>query len=314
MTFTTAQSPGPNEQHRLLDKAGLRCEVWGVLNVTPDSFSDGGDYFEPDKAYARALTMLDEGADVVDVGGQSTRPAGNTYGEGFQKVDAEEESRRVCSIVERLVKARNARISVDTTQVDVARRALDAGVQIINDTSCAASAALLTLVAERGVEIVLMHNRGGGQVDPINARYDCLFDDVIRELRVAIAHATQAGIAADRIWLDPGLGFAKFAQGSLELTANIQKLSALGFRTLIGASRKSFIAQTLQARGFDHMAPKARLAGSLVAALYAASRGVNAVRVHDVYETKQALGMLNALNGAQDATTGEGALAAEMYL
>jgi dihydropteroate synthase len=271
--------------------------VWGVINVTPDSFSDGGRFQSAEDAVRAASYLVAEGADVVDVGGESTRPRGPTYGEGAVPVSAEEELRRVLPVVQRLVQA-GVVVSVDTNKGEVASRVLQAGARVINDVTGGRDDALLAAVARHRAELVLMHNRSSGAVDASTTRYDDVVEDVLRELRPRVERALAAGIARDRLWLDPGLGFAKTAEQSLALLARTAELVARaeGLRVLVGASRKSFLAETIRRAGGAPPPPDRRLAPSLVAAVHAARCGAHAVRVHDVGATRQALAMASALD------------------
>ena len=273
---------------------GSLCEIWGALNVTPDSFSDGGQFFEPVRALARAQEMLREGADVIDVGGESSRPAGATYGEGSMHVPVEEELARVLPVVRALARAGH-RVSVDTVKAEVARAVLDEGAQIINDVSCGQGPELLERVARSGAELVLMHNRGRGQVSPPFTVYGFVVADVARELEEARERAERAGVPRARIWFDPGVGFAKTAAQSMAVLAALPRLVALGQRVLVGASRKSFIAKVAATPEGREPAPNERLPGTLASVLAAAHDGAHAVRVHDVAEAWQALAFDRAL-------------------
>lgn len=268
----------------------LRCAVWGVLNVTPDSFSDGGRYLDPDAAVAHGEAMLSLGATVIDVGGESTRPAGHVYGDGAEVVDSAEEIRRIAPVIERLVRA-GATVSVDTSKADVARAGLDAGAGYVNDVSGGASIELLEIVRESDARLVLMHNRGRGEVVKANTGYDDVLADVLAELEVAVVRAEGAGIPRSRLWIDPGLGFAKTAAQSGHLLAHTRDFVATGLPVLVGASRKSFISRVC---GTD-AAPEERLGGSLAAVTFAVLAGARAVRVHDVQEAAQAVRFTEAL-------------------
>ena len=271
----------------------MPCAVWGVLNVTPDSFSDGGRFLAIDAAFTQARAMIAAGANVIDVGGESTRPSGQTYGAGFVAVTLEEELRRVVPVIERLA-ALGARVSIDTTKPEVARLALVAGAQIVNDVSCGRDPLLLRVAAEAGAELVLMHNRGRGEVGPETAYADVV-GEVLAELELATVRAVEAGVARAQIWIDPGLGFAKTARQSLALLARTDALVATGQRVLIGASRKSFLAEVAPDADGARPAPAARLAATAVAVAFAARAGAHAVRVHDVREMRQALLLTAAL-------------------
>jgi dihydropteroate synthase len=233
--------------------------------------------------------MLVDGADVIDVGGASSRPRGQVYGAGAPPVGVAEEIARVEPVVRALAHERPTRISIDTTRPEVARAALDAGACIVNDVSCAASDALLDVVAERGADYVIMHSRGSGEVAAPNTTYRDVVADVVSELRAAIARAERRGIARSRLWLDPGLGFAKTAQQSLALLANLDALCALGLPVLCGPSRKGFIAEVAQTPSGTRPAPSEREPGTIAAITLALLHGARAVRVHDVAASRQAL-------------------------
>ena len=269
-------------------------QIWGVLNVTPDSFSDGGLAFSEAAAIACAERMLAEGADVLDVGGESSRPAGRAYGEGAERVSVGEECRRVLPVIARLVRDLRARVSVDTVKGEVARRALDAGASIVNDVSGGDDPELLRAVAGAEAQIVLMHNRGRGEVTEANTRYDDVVADVVRELARRIARAAEAGIAHDRIWIDPGIGFAKTARQSVELIARADELVDTGHPVLLGPSRKSFIAELATDASGERPPPTARLPGTAAALAIGVLRGVQAVRVHDVGGMRQAVRIAEA--------------------
>jgi len=269
-----------------------------VLNVTPDSFSDGGRYDDAARALEHAGRLVAEGAAVIDVGGESSRPPGATYGAGADRVSVEEELRRVVPVVAAL-SARGVRVSVDTVKPEVAQAALRAGAQIVNDVSCGADLALLDAVAEAGAELVLMHTRGGGRVDASTTGYADLVGEVIAELEAAIERALEAGVARGRVWIDPGLGFAKTAEQSLALLGNLDALVARGYPVLVGASRKSFIARTVAPAGASGPPADARLGGSIACVAAAALAGAAAVRVHDVFESVQAARIASALRAAR---------------
>jgi len=268
------------------------CSIWGVLNVTPDSFSDGGRFLDAKAAIAHGMQMALEGASVIDVGGASSRPKGATYGAGAGLVTVDEEIARVVPVVSALA-YEELRVSIDTTRGAVARAALKAGATIVNDVSMGADPELLAAVAEHGASLVLMHSRDGGQIDATTSAYGDLVGDVVgavaAELEVAVANARAFGVT--RIWIDPGLGFAKTAEQSAMLLACLPQLREHFPRVpvLVGASRKSFLGKL--APGLDGSpAPAAdRLQASVVAAEYAARCGASAVRVHDVPATRQAL-------------------------
>jgi dihydropteroate synthase len=272
----------------------VECAVWGVLNVTPDSFSDGGDHLDREAAVARGQRMRADGAAVLDVGGESTRPRGRSYGEGAVPVTADEERERVIPVIRRLV-ALGARVSVDTQKAEVAEAAIIAGARIVNDVSARSTDDLLEVVREHGVELVRMHNRGKGEVEPPNTVYDDVVSIVMRELEEEVGRAARAGIAHERIWIDPGIGFAKTAEQSLELLRRIDAFVGEGHRVLVGPSRKAFIAKVAPHSDGSLPPPKERVGGTVAAVVWSALAGAHAVRVHDVLEARQALAVVNAL-------------------
>lgn len=258
-----------------------------MLNVTPDSFSDGGEFLAPERALDWALQMREAGAAVIDVGGESTRPRGKAYGAGAQLVGLEEELRRVLPLVE-LLAARGISVSVDTTKAEVARSACRAGATIINDVSCGRNPELLVAVFEAGAELVLMHNRGQGECSGPNIAYDDVVAEVRAELLAAVERALSAGVAREKIWLDPGIGFAKTAAQSAAVLARTDSLVAIGQRVLVGPSRKSFIAELARTPAGGVPGVRERLGGSAAAVACACMLGAHAVRVHDVADMRQA--------------------------
>jgi dihydropteroate synthase len=297
------ESSGRSSAFRGPRSAPACCEVWGILNVTPDSFSDGGLHFTKDDAVARALAMLDEGADVIDVGGASSRPRGLTYGAGAAPVGIDEEIRRVVPVIETLLgRAPLAVVSVDTTSAEVAEAAVTAGARIVNDVSMGRSEGLLDVCARHDVELVLMHTRSDGRIDETTTRYDDVVCDVLRELDVALARARERGVAESRLWTDPGLGFAKTASQSMKLLRSTRRLADAGVPVLIGASRKSFLGQhTKDALGRVPPAD-ARIGASVAAVMIAGIAGARAVRVHDVRASRQALQILDRATPAATPT------------
>jgi dihydropteroate synthase len=250
--------------------------LMGVVNATPDSFSDGGRFLDAAAAVDRALRLAEEGADLVDVGGESTRP-------GAPPVPAEEEIARVVPVVERL-RARGFAlpISVDTSKGAVGRAALAAGADLVNDVAALADPDLARACAEAGVPVVLMHMRGTPADMASRAVYGDVVADVARELAAALARAEAAGVARDRTILDPGIGFAKTAEQSVALLARAGELRALGRPLLVGPSRKSFIGKLTGAAVGD------RLPGTLAAVTACVLAGVELLRVHDVAAARQA--------------------------
>jgi dihydropteroate synthase len=266
--------------------AGLTFErprVMGVINVTPDSFSDGGDRLDPQRAVDDGLAMWSAGADILDVGGESTRP-------GAEPVDPEEEIRRVRPVVEALAKA-GCRVSIDTRHARTMTAAIEAGASMVNDvTALTWDSDSLRTVAEAGVAVSLMHMLGTPQTMQRDPRYDDAALDVYDWLAARVSACEAVGIARERIVVDPGVGFGKTVQHNLELMDRIALFQALGCPVLLGVSRKSTIGKV--AFGAP---PKDRLPGSLAAALAGVQRGVQMVRVHDVGETVQALAMWRAI-------------------
>lgn len=259
--------------------------IMGILNVTPDSFSDGGKYFDHDAAFARAESMVEEGADIIDIGGESTRP-------GAAPVSTEEELSRVVPIVKRISSSLNVPISVDTMKPEVARAAVEAGAAIINDISGLNDPDMVAAVAETGAAAVVMHMRGRPatmQNDVVASTYGDVVADVMWYLHNRIEVAEDAGVSRERIIIDPGLGFGKTFDHNLELLRRCREMRCLGQPVLIGASRKQFIGHLVGAVANE------RTGGSVGAALVAAINGAAIVRVHDVKETAQALRVVTAI-------------------
>jgi dihydropteroate synthase len=255
---------------------GARTLVMGILNVTPDSFAEDAARLDPDEAIARAVRMVAEGADILDIGGESTRP-------GAEPVPAGEEWRRLAPVLEGLRGRLDVPISVDTYKADVAERALANGAVMVNDVSgLTYEPALGPVVARAGAAIVLMHNRGRSSRMYDQARYDDPVREICDELRERDAAARAAGIAADRIVLDPGLGFAKRAEHTYASLAGFSRFAALGRPLLSGPSRKSFLKAALGDR-----APHERVWGTAAAVTASVLAGAHIVRVHDVAEMVQ---------------------------
>ena len=255
----------------------------GILNVTPDSFSDGGTHLDPQRAIAAGLAMAEAGADVVDVGGESTRPGG-------QPIDPSDERARVIPVIHALALA-GVTVSVDSRNAAVMAAALDAGARIVNDVSALAhDPAAAPLIAVRGCPVVLMHMRGVPATMQQLASYSDVVAEVAAELAARVEAAVLAGIRREQIVIDPGIGFAKQARHNVELLQRLSELARLGFPILVGVSRKAFIGR-LSGVG----EPRDRLAGSLAAGLFAVARGAAFLRVHNVWETVQALHVWHAL-------------------
>ena len=274
---------------RSLLLGGGRPRVMGVLNLTPDSFSDGGLWNDPAQAVERGLALLAEGAGLHDLGAESTRPGGGVYGEGARTVPPGEEADRLLPVLEALRGATDAPISVDTRKGEVARQALAAGADLINDVSALADPVLGRAAAEAGCPLVLMHSRGELGTMQKDIRFHDLLGEVLRELSEAVDRAVAAGIDPSQLVLDPGIGFGKTAEQNLALLARLDELAPLGRPLLVGASRKSFISKA--------MPPDRRLGGSLAAVAWAAAQGAAIVRVHDVAETVQFLDVWHAIAG-----------------
>ena len=270
-----------------------RVKIMGILNITPDSFYDGGRFADPTVAVERALQMVAEGADIVDIGGESTRPA--LYGEVVE-VPAAEECSRVIPTIEGLRRHADVPISVDTTKAEVAAVALDAGADIINDISCLDDPRMAGLAARRQAHLILMHRRGTPETMQRNTRYDDLFGEISSFLVAGIALARAAGVDAGRVAVDPGLGFGKSLGDNLALLGHLDIFSAIGCPVVVGASRKSFVWKPAG------LTPKEALPGSLAAAVLAAVHGAHVVRVHDVGETVRAVRFAEAVESAEPST------------
>jgi dihydropteroate synthase len=262
---------------------GADFTVMGVVNVTPDSFSDGGLYFDAGTAVAHGLELAAEGADVLDIGGESTRP-------GAQPVDVRAELDRVLPVIEGLrERGTSARISIDTSKAAVAAAALDAGAALVNDvTALRGDPAMAELVAARNVPCCLMHMLGDPRTMQVDPHYDDVVSDIKAFLEERIAFAVAAGIAEERILLDPGIGFGKTVEHNLELLARLDELVALGRPVVIGTSRKSFLGR-VTGRSVDE-----RLAATVATNVLAYERGARVFRVHDVAPVRDALVIASA--------------------
>ncbi|MFP5220611.1 MAG: dihydropteroate synthase [Actinomycetes bacterium] len=278
-----------------------RTRVMAVVNVTPDSFSDGGQTFDADDAVRAGLRALQAGADLVDVGGESTRP-------GAARVAEEEELRRVLPVVQDLAAA-GAVVSIDTTRAGVAAAALDAGAQLVNDVSGgSADAAMLPLVAEAEVPLVVMHRRGDSAGMQQLARYDDVVAEVCAELRERLDAAEAAGVDLQRVLLDPGLGFAKTAEHNWALLRRLDDLTGIGCPLLVGASRKAFLGALLATPDGTPRPPAERDAATAAITVVAAQAGAWAVRVHDVAPSADAVRVVAALDraGGTAGSSGDG--------
>jgi dihydropteroate synthase len=264
-----------------------RVAVMGIINVTPDSFSDGSDNFRYEDALASALRMVEEGADILDIGGESTRP-------GAQAVSLEDELLRVLPLVEYLAPRVKVPISVDTYKAKVARRAVEAGAAIVNDISgLRLDPEMASAVAETGAGVVVMHMRGVPRDMQSDTNYEDLTGEVYASLAGSVKLALEAGVARGKIIVDPGIGFGKSVDGNLTLLRRLHEFTSLGLPILMGASRKSFIGKVL---GIEN--PKERLEGSLSAASLSVFLGANIIRVHDVRETRRAVDLAWAVKNA----------------
>jgi dihydropteroate synthase len=262
---------------------GGRTAIMGIVNVTPDSFSDGGAFLDAGAAIEQGLRLAAEGADILDVGGESTRP-------GAAPVPAEEELRRVVPVVRALAARGAVPISIDTTKAPVARAALEAGAAIVNDVSALRfDPALGPVVAAAGAALVLMHMQGDPRTMQADPRYGDVVAEVAGELGAALARAAAAGVAPERTLVDPGIGFGKTLEHNLALLDRLDALAALGRPVLVGPSRKAFIGRLTGAP------PEGRVEGTIAACCLAAARGAHVVRVHDVAAVRRALAVADAV-------------------
>jgi dihydropteroate synthase len=263
----------------------------GILNMTPDSFSDGGCYVDQDRAVAHGLLMAEQGADIIDVGGESTRP-------GSARVDAREQKLRVLATIDclRAGLPDNVAISIDTTLSEVALAALDAGASIVNDISAGREDPnILSLVARRGAHIVLMHMQGTPQTMQDNPRYGDVVGEVLAFLQERANAAADAGIAREKIILDPGIGFGKTREHNLALMAHLSRFTALGYPVLLGASRKRFMGSLL-----DVHVPAELVPATCATTALGVLAGARIIRVHDVAANRQAADVTWAIKNAHD--------------
>jgi dihydropteroate synthase len=260
----------------------------GIVNVTPDSFSDGGLFLDPERAIAHGRALMAEGADILDVGGESTRP-------GAEAVAAEVELERTEPVVAALAAERGVPVSIDTSKAEVARAALAAGATIVNDvTALRADPELAAVCAQRGCELVLMHMQGRPRTMQDDPTYDDVVDEVRAFLADRIAVAVSAGVAEERIWVDPGIGFGKTAEHNLELLRRLGELRELGRPIVIGTSRKRFIGALTGREVGD------RLGGTVASNVLALAAGADVFRVHDVLAVRQALEVAEAILGRRE--------------
>jgi dihydropteroate synthase len=257
----------------------------GVVNVTPDSFSDGGRYLDPERASVHGRELAADGADVLDVGGESTRP-------GAAAVSATEEAARVVPVIEALAGS-DLPVSIDTSKLEVAEAALDAGATIVNDVTALRSApGIAALAGDRDADLVLMHMQGSPRTMQEDPTYDDVVDDVKAFLAERVAFAVGEGVAEERIWLDPGIGFGKTVEHNLELLRRLGELTELGRPLVVGTSRKSFIGQIGDAE-VDQ-----RLGGTIATCVIALANGARMLRVHDIREVGEGLAVAEAILGA----------------
>jgi dihydropteroate synthase len=266
----------------------------GIVNITPDSFSDGGHFFSPDRAVAQGLQLVEQGADILDIGGESTRPFSDPVSES-------EELERVLPVIEKLAERVSVPISIDTTKAEVARRAVAAGATIINDISALRSdPRMAAAAAECRVPLVLMHMKG----TPKTMQVEPVYDDLIGEIKVflsrAVEQAVAAGVERSAIVLDPGIGFGKTVDHNLQIIRHLDRFNELGAPLLIGASRKAFIRTLLKGKAEKDPEPlSAEVArGTQAAVAAAAMQGVHIVRVHDVTRTRDTLALIDAIRSA----------------
>jgi dihydropteroate synthase len=266
-----------------MDTQSMQPLIMGIVNVTPDSFSDGGQFLDAERAIAHGRELAAEGADVLDIGGESTRP-------GAEAVNAEQELARVGPVVEALAGGDGPLVSIDTTKLAVAEAALNAGAGMVNDvTALRADPDLAGLCAQRGCEVVLMHMLGDPRTMQENPTYDDVVDDIKSFLAERIEFAVSQGIDEERIWIDPGIGFGKTVEHNLELHRRLGELATLGRPIVFGSSRKSFIGKLTGAEVDE------RLGGTIASNVIACANGARMVRVHDVAPMRQALAAAEAI-------------------
>jgi dihydropteroate synthase len=277
---------GETHRFRARTKAfdlGPRTWLIGVVNVTPDSFFDGGLYFEPARAIERALALAAEGADIIDIGGESTRP-------GSSPIPAKEEKKRILPVIEVLKQKKEVLISVDTSKAEVAESALAAGADIINDISAGRfDPRMLPLIARSGAGLILMHMKGTPRTMQIAPYYEDVVGEVKEFLRNRLEAAESCGVPRENIILDPGIGFGKTLEHNLTLLNNLSLLAELGRPLLVGVSRKSFLGKILKLEAPD------RLEGTIAASIVSILRGADLLRVHDVEPMKRAVAVAEAI-------------------
>jgi dihydropteroate synthase len=269
-------------QKRILP-LGKRTLLMGVLNVTPDSFSDGGLFFDKEKAISHALRMVEGGADIIDIGGESTRP-------GSKPLELEEELRRVIPVIESLAKEVDVPLSIDTYKSTVAQRAIEAGAEIINDISgLHFDPSLAKVAAKNDTPLILMHIRGTPETMQKGVHYDSLFSEILQYLKESIQRAESTGLDPRQIIIDPGIGFGKTAEDNLLIIKNLYEFRILGKPILLGTSRKSFIGKILNTEVGD------RLEGTLSSIAIGVLNGAHIIRSHDVLQAKKAIAVADAI-------------------
>ena len=260
-----------------------RVLIQGILNITPDSFSDGGLYLNPKKAFNKAIKLLDDGCDIIDIGGESSRP-------GSTPISIQEEIDRIIPVVEKIKNEVECLISIDTYKADVASEAIKYGANIINDiTGLTYDPDMIDLVVKNNTPVILMHMQGNPKSMQKNPSYDNVIDEISTFFKKQIEKLNIKGFPLDKIILDPGIGFGKTLQHNLNILKNIDIICNLGCHTLIGTSRKSFIGDIL------NCPPEKRLEGTISSNLYAVIHGVKIIRVHDVLEIRKALTILEKI-------------------
>jgi dihydropteroate synthase len=263
------------------------CIVMGILNVTPDSFSDGGEFLDADKAVEQGIRMAGEGAAIIDVGAESTRP-------GAESVSTDEQIRRAIPVIENLARSINIPISIDTYNHEVAEAALEAGATVINDITALGDEQMGRLAAQQQVPVVLMHMQGTPRTMQVEPKYDDVVGEVLDFLLARAKRAEGFGIPRDRIFIDPGIGFGKTLEHNLELLRNIDKFVATGYRVLVGTSRKSFIGKIT-----GRESPADRMFGTAATVALCVAAGVSIVRVHDVPEMGGVVRVTNAMRKSE---------------
>jgi len=266
--------------------------IMGILNITPDSFSDGGQFFTPQTAIAHAQQMVDQGAHIIDIGGESTRPFADP-------VPADQEIARVVPVISELNKHISVPISIDTSKAVVAKAALEAGASIVNDISSLGDPEMGAVVRDAHVPLILMHMKGTPQTMQISPEYDNIIDEIYDTLNVSIEKAVESGISRELIIVDPGIGFGKSVGDNFTIIQHLNSFHGLGVPLLIGTSRKSFIQKALDIHPDYLNYSEAIECGTMVTITMSALAGAHIVRVHNVYQTRITLTLLNSLTGDQ---------------